>query len=111
MVRALGVLTMVLVLVIAIAVSNTVVGPPPGAQVADSESALVMGGTCYRIGTSLISKMCYNTDCSSGGCGCTTDAIIITPNGTHLLSATPCAASWKCTTRHTTDTTACGVGG
>lgn len=106
MVRALGLLA--LVLVVAVAVGNTVVSRSPGTQVPDSESALVMGGTCYRIGTSTTSYLCYGGNCSSGGCGCTSDTVISTDNGYHLNDATACDTSTQCTTRHATSHDPCG---
>lgn len=105
MVRALGLST--LVVLIAVAVSNTVVSQSPGTQVPESESALVIGGDCYRIGTSVTSYLCYGGNCSSGGCGCTSDTRIVTPNGFNLQNATPCGNSIICTDRHTTDQNAC----
>ncbi len=88
MVKALGLLT--LVLVIAVAVGSTVIGRSLGTQVPDSESALVMGGTCYRVYYDWDKYVCYGGNCSGGGCGCTNWNLYTIDNGYHKDYATPC---------------------
>lgn len=106
MLRVVGLFTGLLAIALVMGARSQ--AQPPGVVVNDSESAHVTGA-CSRIAVAtFFYQLCYGGSCSSGGCGCTYDYVVTTPNGFKLNNATPCATSWYCTAQHTTSPVACG---
>ena len=81
----------------------------PGIVVSESETQLVMGGTCYKVATSIYNQACY-MGCSGGGCGCSKKFFRDDTTGyTKSSTAVMCETSENCTDILTVTTTGCGT--
>lgn len=101
-------LKLAFILCFAVATMSAVVDQAPGVLAGAAELDQVQGGSCFKQKYWYLWNMnCYGGDCSSGGCGCTSNYLVDDASGHTRNVASPCGTSSYCTAVTTVSSQSC----